>query len=202
MELLIALALATAVLVLIPGPNVALIVATSMAYGARAGLAAVAGTSCGIAAQLALTVAGLAALVAATADVLVWLKWAGVAYLVWLGIRTWRQPAGDLDAVRPQAPGARLFWTGFAVAAVNPKTLIFNSAFLPQFVSQGSGLALETQFVLVGAVFMAVMVAGDSLWALAAARAGSVLKRFGRARNRISGAVLIGAGAALALARR
>lgn len=202
MELLIALAIATAVLVLIPGPNVALIVATSMAFGARAGLAAVAGTSCGLALQLTLTVAGLAALVAATAEILIWLKWAGVAYLVWLGIRTWRQPAGDLGAIRPRAPTGRLFWTGFGVAAVNPKTLIFNSAFLPQFVSQGSNVALETQFVLVGAVFMGVMVAGDSLWALAASRAGEVLRRFGRARNRISGAILIGAGAALALARR
>lgn len=203
MELFLALVLAAAFLVLIPGPNVALIVATSIASGTRAGLLAVAGTSLGIAAQLALTVFGLSALVAMAADVLTWLKWAGVAYLVYLGIRSWNAPAEDLGAVDAAPPlNARLFWGAFVVAVVNPKTLIFNSAFLPQFVSTDAPFSIETQFILVSGLFLLVMALGDSCWAILAGRARGFLKRYGAARNKISGAFLVGAGAALALARR
>jgi threonine/homoserine/homoserine lactone efflux protein len=198
-----ALIVATAFLVLIPGPNVALIVATSIARGTRSGLLAVAGTSVGVALQLAFTVFGLAALVAVAADVLTWLKWAGVAYLVYLGIRTWNAPADDLASVQASPEADRkLFWGALAIAVVNPKTLVFNSAFLPQFVTAGSELSVHTQFVLVSFVFLAVIAAGDSLWAVLAGRARGFLKRFGSARNKVSGAFLVGAGAALALTRR
>ena len=203
MELLLALILASSILVLIPGPNVALIVATSIGFGTRYGLLAVAGTTVGIAVQLGLTVFGLAALVSVAADILIWLKWLGVAYLVYLGVSTWRAPADDLSTVTPEkVPAAKLFWGGLGVALVNPKTLLFNSAFLPQFVSTQSALSLEAQFALVTAIFLVVMAFGDSLWAVLAGRARHVLARYGRARNRIAGAFLVGAGAALALARR
>lgn len=203
MELLPALVLATAVLVLIPGPNVALIVATSIAAGTRAGLTAVAGTSAGVALQLALTVFGLSALVAAAADMLVWLKWAGVAYLFWLGVRTWMAPAEDLTRVTARPAGHRkLFWGGLAIAVVNPKTLMFNSAFLPQFVSAEATMSVGPQLAIVSAVFLGVLVLGDCLWALLAGKARVLLGRTARARNKIAGAFLIGAGAALSLARR
>ena len=203
MDLLIALVLASAVLVLIPGPNVALIVANSVSFGTRFGLLVVAGTTVGIALQLCLTVFGLAALVSVAADILIWLKWLGVAYLIYLGVTTWRTPAEDLSTVTARkAPAAKLFWGGLGVALVNPKTLLFNSAFLPQFVSAQSDLSVQAQFVVVSMVFLAVMGLGDSLWALLAGRARYALARYGRARNRIAGAFLIGAGAALAFARR
>lgn len=203
MELLLALIVATAFLVLIPGPNVALIVATSIARGTRSGLLAVAGTSVGVALQLAFTVFGLAALVSVAADVLTWLKWAGVAYLVYLGIRTWNAPADDLSGVKASRDADRkLFWGALGVAVVNPKTLVFNSAFLPQFVSESAALGVPAQFALVSLVFLTVIALGDSLWAVLAGRARTVLRRYGRARNKVSGAFLVGAGAALALARR
>lgn len=203
MDLLLTLVVASAFLVLLPGPNVAFIVATSISRGTGSGMFAVAGTSVGLALQLAFTVFGLAALVAIAADILIWLKWAGVAYLIYLGIRTWNAPAEDLSTVAASPDANRkLFWGALAVAVVNPKTLIFNSAFLPQFVSASSEMSVQLQFVLVSLVFLAVVAAGDSLWALLAGRARFVLSRYGTARNRISGAFLISAGAALALARR
>lgn len=78
MNNIILLVLATSVLVVIPGPNVALIVANSLRYGLRMGVMTVLGTTAGVAAQLALVVLGLVAIVEMAADALSWIKWAGV----------------------------------------------------------------------------------------------------------------------------
>ena len=99
LENLIALAVATAVLVAIPGPNVALTVANSLRFGFAAGVVTVAGAVVGVGLQLALVVSGLAALVDVAGSALTWIKWLGVAYLVVLGVLTWRTPAGDLAIV-------------------------------------------------------------------------------------------------------
>jgi threonine/homoserine/homoserine lactone efflux protein len=63
-----------------------------------------------------------------------------------------------------------MFWGGFGVALVNPKTLLFNSAFLPQFVHADAGLSIGAQFFLVSAIFLSVLALGDCAWALLAAR--------------------------------
>ena len=83
---LIALAVATAVLVAIPGPNVALIVANSIRYGFRAGATTALGVTCGNAVQLVLVVLGMAAVIEYAAEALTWIRWAGVVYLVYLGM--------------------------------------------------------------------------------------------------------------------
>jgi threonine/homoserine/homoserine lactone efflux protein len=197
MNSLLALIAATAVLVLIPGPNVALIVANSLKFGIRTGVVTVLGTTAGVALQLALVVAGMAAVVELAADLLTWIKWAGVVYLIGLGIRTWRQPAEDLSRV--EAVPA-VFWRGCLLAAINPKTLLFNAAFIPQFVAAGS--ASVAQVVLVAAVFLAVLFLGDVLWAAFASSARRVLSRYAGLRNRLTGAFLTAAGIGLALSRR
>lgn len=193
MNSLFALVAATAVLVLIPGPNVALIVANSLKYGFRMGVVTVLGTTAGLAVQLALVVAGMVAVIEFAADALSWIRWAGVVYLVWLGIRTWRTPASDLSEVKP-APV--LFWRGCVLAAVNPKTLLFNAAFIPQFAGAATNPAL------VAAVFLGVVFAGDVLWAGFATSARSLLGRYSAWRNRLTGAFLAAAGIGLALSRR
>ncbi|MEM9029980.1 MAG: LysE family translocator [Pseudomonadota bacterium] len=201
MDVYLALVAATLLLVLIPGPNVAIIVATSVARGTRYGLVAVAGTTVGLAAQLALTVSGLSALVEVAAISLEWLRWLGVAYLAYLGMRAWTTPAEDLQDDQPhETSGMTLFWSSAAVAAVNPKTLMFNAAFLPQFVVADG--AVGTQFAVVAGVFLTVVAAGDSLWALLAGRTRAYLARFGRLRNRLTGCVYVGGAIALAFARR
>jgi threonine/homoserine/homoserine lactone efflux protein len=189
------LVLATTILVVIPGPNVALIVANSLRYGMRMGVMTVFGTTAGVAAQLALVVIGLATIVEIAADVLTWIKWAGVVYLVWLGIRTWREPVADLQVVEA-APA--MFWRGCMLAVLNPKTLLFNAAFVPQFVGAGS----TTQFALVATVFIGVLFVGDVLWAVFANSARQLLGFNARWRNRVTGAFLAAAGIGLALSRR
>ncbi len=197
MNTLFALTVATAVLVMIPGPNVALIVANSLKYGLRAGFITVLGTTAGVALQLALVVVGMTAVIDWAADVLAWVKWAGVAYLVVLGIRTWREPADDLTSIEAMPV---VFWRGCLLAAFNPKTLLFNAAFIPQFVDPLSPSVFD--FAAVAMVFLSVLFLGDVLWAVFANSARRVLARYSRIRNRLTGAFLTAAGIGLAFARK
>ena len=78
MDMLVALIVATSILVIIPGPNVALIVANSLQHGFRMGAMTALGTTVGVALQLAIVVGGMAALVELAAGALTWIRWAGV----------------------------------------------------------------------------------------------------------------------------
>jgi threonine/homoserine/homoserine lactone efflux protein len=194
-----ALIIATLVLVLIPGPNVALIVANTLRHGLRAGIVTVLGTTVGIVLQLALVTAGLSAVVHAAASALLWIKWLGVIYLLYLAVVTWRQPASDLTGVQPDAR-PKVFRHGLLLAIVNPKVLLFNAAYLPQFVS-GTGNA-TAEVLLVAAVYLAVLVFGDMLWAVLATAARRGLAHFGHLRNRLTAVFLFGASVGLALSKR
>jgi len=180
---------------MIPGPNVALIVANSLRYGLHMGMMTVLGTTCGVALQLLAVVIGMAAVMHVAAEALTWIRWAGVAYLVWLGIRTWRQPAADLARV---VALPAMFWRGCIVAAINPKTLLFNAAFLPQFVSSGAA----SELALVAGVYLAVLLLGDLLWALFAGSARRLLANYSQTSDHITGGFLVAAGIGLALSRR
>ena len=201
LQLYFAFVAACAVLILIPGPNVALIVANSVAHGTRFGVMTVAGTSSAVVVQLALTVAGATAALDVLAASFDWLRWAGVAYLVWLGIAAWRAPAVDLARTTPQARSLRrIYLRGFLVGLTNPKTLLFYGAFLPQFIApQGD---VPRQLLLLAATFLVVAVLLDGLWAVMAGRLRAVLTTHARWRNRITGGLLVSAGLGLALARR
>jgi threonine/homoserine/homoserine lactone efflux protein len=183
---------ATAVLMLIPGPNVALTVA-------RAGLLTVAGTSAAMAAQRAVASFGITAIFAVLAHAFETLRWLGVAYLLWLALRAWRAPSDDLGETKPMSP-RNVFARGFLVSLTNPKTLAFYAAFLPQFLDPTA--ALGNQMALLSVTFVAVAIVIDGGWALAAGHARPLIARFGRLRNRLTGTILAGAALGLALARR
>ncbi len=201
LDLYLGFVAASAVLILIPGPNVALIVANSIAHGTRFGLLTVAGTSTAVVAHLALTVLGAATVLNFLAASFDWLRWLGVAYLAWLGIAAWRAPVVDLTRTAPQARSARLIYMrGLLVGLTNPKTLLFYGAFLPQFIVPGPTAA--DQLLLLAATFLGVALMLDSLWAVLAGRLRRLLTVHARVRNRLTGSLLLGAGLGLALARK
>jgi len=192
---------AVAILMLIPGPNVALIVANSVAHGARYGLLTVLGTSSAMVVQLALTALGMTTLLGALAQGLAVLRWLGVAYLVFLGARAWRAPALDLTWARPEPRAARaIFLRGFLVSLTNPKTLLFYAAFLPQFIDGAADVG--RQLAVLSVTFVALALLLDGGWAVLAARLRALLCVNGALRNRLTGGLLVGAGLGLALARR
>lgn len=201
LHLYLAFILATSILILIPGPNVALIVANSVAYGTRYGLLTVAGTGSAMVIQLALTSLGMTAVLGTLADWFEWIRWIGVAYLVYLGVRQWHAPPSDLSAAKPQPKSSRMIYArGFLVSLTNPKTLLFYGAFFPQFITVNE--RLEAQVFLLSATFLVLAVVLDGSWAMLAGRARRFLATRGRLRNRMSGGLLIGAGLGLALARK
>ena len=201
-DLYLAFVAACVVLIVIPGPNVALIVANSVAHGARYGLMTVVGTASAMVLQLALVVLGASALLGLLASVFDWLRWLGVAYLVWLGLRTWRAASTDLAgiAAEPRSAGS-IFARGFLVSLTYTKTLMFYADFLPQFISADTGDATH-QLLLLSGTFLVVAVLLDGAWALLASRLRSLLQARARLRNRLTGGLLMGAGVGLALARR
>ena len=196
MEHIFALILATVVLVLMPGPNLALIVANSLAYGRREGVLTALGTTTGTTLQLMLVVLGLGMLLELAADALNYLRWLGVLYLLWLGVKTFREPPAELGNTTARR---RLFGRSMLIAVANPKTLLFNAAFLPQFMPAGA--AAETLWLL-AAVFLLVILVGDLLWALFAASARPLLAGFAGAANRVAGGMLCLAALGLAMSRR
>lgn len=192
---------ATALLIATPGPNVALIVANSVAYGRRFGMLTVLAASCGQIPQIALTAFGMTSALSLLAQAFDWLRWAGVAYLLYAGYSAWRAPAVDLTRVPPNAKSGRaIFGRAFLVSMTNPKTLLFYIAFFPQFVSQDAPLG--PQLATMAATFLVVAVSIDSLWALAALKARRLLASRGRLRNRIAASAYFLAGAGLAVVRR
>lgn len=199
-QLFLAFVAAVTVLMLIPGPNVALIVANSVAHGRPYGLLTVVGTSSAMVLQLGLTALGMAELLGMLGTWFEWLRWIGVAYLVCLGVSYWRAPPVDLTRTTPEPRSAGAVYTrAFLISLTNPKTLLFYGAFLPQFTTAEHDLA--DQMALLSATFLLIAVLVDGMWAVAAGAARGFLAARGRLRNRVTGGLLVGAGIGLALAR-
>src|SRR5688572_18975525 len=128
LDLYIAYVLACAVITLIPGPTVTVIVANSLAHGARAGLLNVAGTQLGLALMMAILVVGLSSVIAAMGWLFDWLRLAGAAYLVWLGWKLVRSPDALAKPGAAAAPRGGFFLQGFLVLMANPKALLWFGA--------------------------------------------------------------------------
>ena len=197
-SLFLAFVAAVTLLMLIPGPNVALIVANSVAHGTRYGLITVAGTSSAMVVQLCVAALGMTELLGSLGTWFEWLRWIGVGYLLHLGLAQWRAPATDLTKARP-GPARAVYARALLVSLTNPKTLLFYGAFFPQFVTVSGHVG--AQVAALSATFLTLAVLVDGGWAVAAGRARGLLASRGRLRNRLSGGLLVGAGAALALAR-
>src|SRR5499426_617450 len=199
-ELFAAFLVITAVLVVTPGPIVTLVIATGAREGTRAALTTVVGTTLGNAVLLGAIAFGLSWVVRNAATLFEILRWVGAAYLIWLGIQAWRHAGEDGAADLPR--GHVHVWRGFWVALLNPKTIAFFTAFLPQFVD--ASLPIERQLLVMCAVTVVLAALSDAAWAIAAGLGRAWFMTSWRARllGRLSGMALIGGGIWLSLARR
>jgi len=192
--------LASAVLLAIPGPTILLVIGQSLGAGRRTVPALVAGVALGDLTAMTLSLAGLGAVLAASATAFTLLKWAGAAYLVWLGIGLWRAPV--TAEAPPPLPPRRALRDAWLVTALNPKSIAFFVAFVPQFIAPGTPFLPQAAILVASFVSLAALNAG--LYALLAGRLSGAVTRPGvrRGLNRIGGTMLIGAGLATAAMRR
>lgn len=202
LELYLGFILAAAVLVAIPGPVVTLLVATAIRDGKGAALSTVAGSSTALVFHMLAVGLGLTSLLAFIGEWFEWLKWVGALYLVWLGISAWKHSyrTEALPALGPK--NRNHFVRGFLVGVTNPKTLLFYAAFFPQFIDPS--LPLTQQLLWLCPTFLVVGGTIDTIYALSASRAGKLFTSplAQMLSDRVSGTLLILAGAGLAATRR
>jgi threonine/homoserine/homoserine lactone efflux protein len=200
----LAFVVASAILLAIPGPTILLVVSYALGHGRRASRATVSGVALGDFTAMTASMLGLGALLAASSTLFVALKWLGAAYLVYLGLKLWRAPAsaGEVDDARAAANPRTIFLHTYAVTALNPKSIVFFVAFLPQFLDLTRPLA--PQMIIFETTFLVLATLNAFAYATMASAARRTIRRpaVQRAVNRIGGTLLVGAGAATALWRR
>lgn len=196
-EALATFATATAVLLVIPGPTILLVVSYALGQGWRTALPIAIGVALGDFTAMTLSMLGVGALLAASATVFTALKWVGAAYLIWLGIKLFRA-GGTLDATPREdaAPAWKMLGHAWLVTALNPKSITFFVAFLPQFLDAKADFG--TQMLIFEATFVGLAFANALGYALVASRARSVIRnpRAIGIFNKAGGTALIGAGIA------
>ncbi|MBK0400989.1 LysE family translocator [Limibaculum sp. M0105] len=205
LEIWIAFTLASAAMLAIPGPTVLLVVSYALGYGRRSALATVPGVTLGDFTAMSISLAGAGAVLATSASLFTALKLFGAAYLIWLGLRLWRTSPRPLALPGgSHVPGdlRRMFWNSYVVTALNPKSIVFFVAFVPQFMDPAAPLL--PQVVLLEVTFLTLAAVNIALWAV---MVGGMRARFRRVEalrliNRVGGGFLMGAGALTALMRR
>jgi threonine/homoserine/homoserine lactone efflux protein len=203
-ELWLAFVVASAVVLVIPGPTILTVISYSVAHGRRANLPLVAAVALGDSTALVLSLFGLGALLAASAFWFTVVKSLGGIYLIYLGVKLLRAGASSVALPAPAARGSRLrlFANTYLVTALNPKSVVFFVAFLPQFIDHSAGATQQLWILTV--TFVSMATCNATLYAVFGGSARKLLdsphsrRRF----NVAGGSLLLAAGVWGLLARR
>lgn len=204
-QLWLAFVAASTLLLLIPGPTILLVLSYALSQGRTVALATATGVALGDFVAMTASLLGLGALVLASATLFAALKWVGAAYLVWLGVKLLRAPpAVGLHAetgLPPVTPRA-VFLHAAAVTALNPKSIAFFIAFVPQFLNPAAPLL--PQFAILIATFVGLAALNALAYALLADQMRARIARPSvlRAMSRAGGLALIAMGVLTATLRR
>lgn len=205
---LLAFAAMTVVFLVIPGPSVLFVVGRALAYGRGTALATVVGNTLGAYVLVIAVAVGIGGVVERSVLAFTVIKLVGAAYLMYLGFQALRAARAVRPA--PERAGAaalstrRAMWEGAVVGATNPKTVVFLTAVLPQFVDREAGHA-AVQMLLFGVVGSVLALVCDSAWGLVASAARDWFGRSERrmaAVGRTGGAAMIGLGVTVAVTGR
>ncbi|WP_345661068.1 LysE family translocator [Streptomyces venetus] len=200
MSLYAAFLVAAFALCITPGPDMMFIVAMGGRGGPTAGVMAAFGVACAMLVHAVAAALGLSALFTALPTLYHVLRWAGAAYLLYLAVKAFRDtsvPEDEADAERPggrRSGMRRAFWQGAITNLLNPKVILFNVAFLPQFVDPSLG-HVQGQLLLLGATLVVMGFLWDGSVGLLAGRLASLLRRSARVNrwlNIVSGTVFTG----------
>jgi threonine/homoserine/homoserine lactone efflux protein len=193
---------ATLALLLVPGPAVLYITARSANQGRLAGLVSVLAIETANFLQAVAATLGLSAILVSSALAFDVVKYLGAAYLMYLGARKLLVPEDEEgDQTIKSESLSRIYWQGFVINLLNPKTALFFFAFLPQFVGPAKG-NVTGQTLLLGTIFVGMALITDSLYALLASSLANRLRgsrRFQKGQRYFAGLVYVGLGITTAL---
>lgn len=189
---------ASAIMLAIPGPTILLVISYALGHGRKASTATVAGVALGDFTAMTASMLGLGALLATSAALFTVLKWIGAAYLIYLGIKLWRAPVGrqggETSEVTAKEKPLKIFAHTYVVTALNPKSIVFFVAFLPQFLVPT--LPFWPQVVIFEVTFLVLATCNAALYGLLASAARNTIRKpnIQLLVNRAGGSLLIGAG--------
>ncbi|MCP3426759.1 LysE family translocator [Rothia sp. AR01] len=208
LEQALGMALASVVLIAVPGPSVMFVVGRALSYGRATALYSVVGNAVGCYSLGLLIALGLGPLFERSEVLFQAVKWAGVLYLLYLGVQAIRHAgaagasSGEAGARRGAPAGAwATIRSGALVGVTNPKSLVLFTAIVPQFVEPSAGGA-TAQMLVLGCVPLVIGLTTDAGWALVASTARSWLTgspRRMRSIGRVGGASIVGVGVSVAL---
>ena len=188
---------ASFLLYLTPGADMMFTIASGVAGGPRAGLAAACGIALGVMVHVTAAAAGLAVLVATSPVTLDIIRYLGAAYLAFLAWQSWRD-RGHLSKADGRKDVWRAFRRGFLTNILNPKVALFILAFLPQFIDPAIGPAWH-QIVILGAILGIGGILTDGTYGVLAGFMAERVRKSARTMNKISAVIFGGLAARLAL---
>ena len=196
LETWLAYTLVTTTFLLIPGPTIILVISYSLLRGRQAVIALVLGVGLGDLTAMSLSFLGVGVLLQTVTTAFYFIKWLGAAYLIWLGIKMWFSVSEftDLDKKNRSHAWWEIFSSAYITTALNPKSIVFFLAFIPQFIEPE--LPFTTQVIILGATFFVLAIISVLGYAALAIYAGQQLhlSLIQRWTHRIGGGLLIGAG--------
>jgi threonine/homoserine/homoserine lactone efflux protein len=205
---IVAVVLASVVLIVVPGPSVLFIVGRALSYGRRTALFSIVGNSIGSYLAAVCVSVGLGPLLQRSDVLFQTIKLVGVAYLIWLGVQGWRHARDGAVATDPATASVQRPWrsvrAGVLVGVTNPKAFILFGAILPQFVDRAAG-AVPMQMLVLAVCPVVVGLVTDTCWGLLAGQSRDWLSRTPRRvrmLGRIGGVSMIGLGLSVALTGR
>ena len=188
-----------------PGPDMAVVTRNALTHGRRGVVLTTSGIALALVIWVTATAVGLSALLRTSGELLFVLKIVGACYLAFLGIRTLiesrRRPPDLLTGIATAAPAQTVFRQGFLSALTNPKLGVFFVTFLPQFVLPGQ--AVLPRLLVLGVTFAVIGWLWMNLYGFFVTRLRDVITapRVRQWMERVTGVVLLGFGARLALER-
>lgn len=204
-EIWTAFVLVETALCLTPGPAVLLVLSQALTRGAAKAVWSITGILAANTVYFILSATGVGAILMASYDIFFAIKWIGAAYLVWLGVSAFLGKSKSLSIRAADAApvhGARLFLNGFILQMSNPKTLVFFTALVPQFIAPHAPIVPQVAILAVTSIVIEFAV--QMFYAVLAGRAAHLAAqpRFARWTDRVAGTLLIGAGIGMAALRR
>lgn len=203
-ETLVTFAIASTVLLIIPGPTIIMVITQALSHGKRVAFASILGVGLGDLIAASLSIIGVGTILAASATVFLIVKWAGAAYLIYIGVRLWIDPVSipQMEMSHDARSRWSVFRDSFLVTLLNPKGIVFFMAFVPQFITSKAAFAPQASVFV--AVFVLLGILNAWAYAMLASGARQFIRRPSvlRAATRTGAVFLVGAGLVSAVTRR